>query len=361
MEFLKKHNINIEQLLSKIGKKEITLKRWEESKMKEDNLMLIAFAIFSQQINGLQIENKIQLVKDLLNSLKPEIEKKTIEKELNILFNIEEKVIGFAKIGDKTEDEINQYFETAEEIIRGSKRQINIYDYFSKSQETFFTRNDKFLDRNRAYYGVIEGKLKEGIEYKRVLALPVNLKEEEYISKEGIINGDFYIMSSINLMFLSTFEHIWKCFNQYNDFFQLYVCSKSPKNYSFCCADKKFLVLEIDRFDENGTPRLDILLTINPTNQGQTEILETTKELNRSFNSLVDRGNDDEPPVWKLSKKLFEAATISLHKIVAEKEKEKRGKIADINSATLPEVKEYEAIKSNLDLLKRKRAILAGR
>ena len=222
---------------------------------------------------------------------------------------------------------LDLYFKAIEKCIVKASKEIAVYDYLVKTNNANIEQDPEkiYLKRAKKYLKKIEKHifLNRRVVYKRVLALPVNGKVEEF--------SDACFKRAIDVLFVDTFEHLWNCFNKLSDRFYLFVHNASSKHYSFAYIDKTIAITEHEKFDENNTPKPDMLFIHTYSNKFQDpDIKEFNRVIRLKFRSVFLHGMTEKPPVWRLDKETFRRLT--------------KGNYDDIKNQLLESKKNYKAL-----------------
>jgi len=253
--------------------------------------------------------------------------------------------------------QIENYFASLKEKIGQVSDKIEIYFYLARTKNESFEGSDIFhIGQNdyleKIYLHFAEAKIK----YVRFLVLP--LETDQKIIEER----NSSIEEALKLIFPETFRHIWKCFCEDENRFELYVCSKSSYSYSVGLLDEKFLVKEHDAY-ENGIARPDMMLIYNLEETSSGYINNMHQMYKKTLQNLHGIGKNSQAPVWRLEKARFKAKAKHLSiKNISEcetKEKNIAEKRAELKSGDttvkLAVSKEIDTLTAQLEQLQKKR------
>lgn len=203
-------------------------------------------------------------------------------------------------------NQIDNYFLELKNIVEKANSKIAIYDYLGRSKNEILKVHDSFLKKQEEYFDKIYDHFDNSdISYTRILVLPIDFSDSR--NKEAVIE------EAIKLLFLSTFEHIWKCFRSKNNKFELFVDSEASRLFSFGYIDDDVILKEHDYYDENKIAHPDIVFIYrNFAPHQNTQLKKVNRRLSRSIDNLINQGRNENKPVFQINYKKLEDTVFSL-------------------------------------------------
>ncbi len=226
------------------------------------------------------------------NALKDEIAKQS-EYKLFCLYN---------KVSE--ENHWESYFRKHANLLSKISKQYWVLDWLSKSTTLTVKRFQKISDtyfkldvKHYEYLEeVLESRLRQGVEYMRILQPPYLTYWPE--SSSPCRSKTVYIEQAIENILITGFRHICRCFKKFDDkTFQLYVIPPI-RNYNAYMVDNQIIISEYDRVDLEGKPTPDLAF-VNDARDSITS--QTTAQL---INYLKDDINDVLSKKYPIDKRI---------------------------------------------------------
>lgn len=223
--------------------------------------------------------------------------------EFGITFNLKYKNVGKSsntlRFYEDSDDDIKllDYFGSLIDVVETTQDTLNIYDYFGKMNNDTLRVQESFHKYQEEYLLAIEKHIFESENFKsynRTIALA--LRKNHYYQMEKCLE------QAIELMFLVTFKHIWRClFHQ--DRFNLFITEAPIKSYSFAYIDDTYGISEYDKYDVDGNPKPNMLfITKNKKGRSSEQIINSYR---REYGKIIRDGNNFHYPTWKIDKDTF--------------------------------------------------------
>lgn len=254
---------------------------------------------------------------------------------------------------------VKSYFSEFEKSIAQSKEKISVFDYIVTGKNKILSSEPIFLNEQKRHFAQILNHCLDNpeVKYYRTLAFPL---ETSLKGKEISEIMNLAIKEAIRLLFKTTIEHIWSCFDQIkDDRFKLFVCIKPIRRFTFGYMDDRVLKAH-NRYNENGDVHPDMIFVYEKIKESKNKKLHEIMSVYKVDIDRLTRSSDGKNGVFHISKNIFKVCAQNLISDIKEECSELEKLIDESKSNSEQKINLFE---SNLKLenLKKEREIIKNK
>lgn len=279
--FMKKESISVEEMANTLDRASGTIENWKQDEKFSKSRLTVLKYFYNIDVTQFGFSE---------NDFKP---KRGNHGNFLKFFKINQK-------DDEHNVSLKNYFATLIKKVTTSKKEIIIADYLARTTNERLKENKEFHIKLNYYFSELikHFKTSTNVKYTRILCPPhiPNNSRTEDSTKEEVLN----------LLFISSFHHIWSCFCLDEKRFELLICSKPSQLYSFGTIDKVVAVVEFDTY-HNDVPLNEKVFIYDFSNQPEVPLQGIVSSYYKELKKLIAKSNDKWGPVWKLDKAAFKS------------------------------------------------------
>lgn len=274
---------------------------------------------------------------------------------------------------------LDKYFELVHHfLITPLDTSLTILDYCAKEKGLENKYDLKYFNKkNKEYYKELEKKL-EGFKlqnkpfiYERFSQLPLDVEryteanEKEFGNRRDL-NFSIAVRIIIELMYDETFKHVWKCFNNFNNYFKLYVLKLPIRFFNIYIANNNCVISEYDRCNLDRVIFPDLIFAekdLSPYSHKNNVIKDYIKSHKIDLEKLK-KSKTSRKQAFEVDKKLFKESVLEQYDYLNRSSKSCKYDLASMKNKQVTETElkekelEYEYWKKRVKKFKRKKEIL---